>query len=208
MRLLLVRHGITQHNLDGLFSGQADVPLTELGQRQVVAVGEYLADEKLDLIASSDLQRARETATTIASHHQLAVVEDPELREINMSHWEGMSAAQASERYGEEWAYVRADPLHRAPLGGESPFQLYIRAGRALARYQERYADQTVLWATHGAFIAATVSCALKLDPIYRRCFEHYNTSVTELVFGQDLPRIIRLNDTAHLYCLLKDASR
>jgi len=70
VRLLLVRHGITQHNIKDMYTGQTDAPLTELGERQAAAAARYLASEKIDLIVSSDLQRARYTALAIAEHHQ------------------------------------------------------------------------------------------------------------------------------------------
>lgn len=206
MRLLLVRHGITQHNLDGLYTGQTDAPLTSIGEGQAEAVARYLADERLDVILSSDLQRARDTASAIARYHNLPVLEDPDLREINMGTWESLSPSQIQERYQEEWFYVRADPINRAPNGGESFSQLYERAARVLLRCQEKHMDQTVLWATHGGFIEAALCCALKLDLEYRRCFRQNNTSVNELWFEAELPRIVRLNDTAHLRFLADGA--
>ena len=199
MRLLLVRHGITQHNLDQQYTGQTDVPLSELGKRQVAAVGKYLAQEKLDVILSSDLQRARDTARAIARYHDLPVLEDPDLREISMGAWEGLNPEQIQARDMQEWTYVRSDPINRAPTGGESFAQLSVRASRVLKHCREKYAGKTVLWATHGGFIEAAICHALKLDLTYRRCFRHNNTAVTELHFTQDLPLIERMNDTAHL---------
>lgn len=199
MRLLLVRHGLTQNNQAGLYTGQADVPLTTLGESQAEAVARYLSDEKLDVIISSDLQRARNTALAIARYHHLPVLEDPALREISMGAWESLDTKRIREKYEDEWVYVREDPINRAPQGGESFLQLYERASRILRSCQENYAEKTVLWATHGAFIEVTLCCALKLDLSYRRCFHQANTSVSELHFVEELPWIARLNDTAHL---------
>lgn len=204
MRLLLVRHGITQHNIEGRYTGQTDAPLTELGERQAAAVGKYLVHEKLDVILSSDLQRARNTARAIAHYHNLPVLEDPDLREISMGEWEGLNIAQIQAADGAVWKFVRNDPINHAPPGGENFVQLRDRAARALQRCQERYAGQTVLWTTHGGLIGATVCHALRLDLSYRHCFRHENTSITELHFGEGLPRIERLNDTAHLLMLTK----
>jgi broad specificity phosphatase PhoE len=209
VRLLLVRHGITQHNLNRQYTGQTDAPLSELGQQQAKAVGEYLAREKVDIIFSSDLQRARDTAREIARHHNLPVLEDPDLREISMGTWEGLTVEQIKARDLESWKYVRSDPVRHAPPGGESFVQLHERASRALQRCQEKYAGQTVLWATHGGLIGTAVCAALRLDLSYRHCFRHENTSVTELHFGDglpsgDLPSVERLNDTAHLRALVE----
>lgn len=207
MRLLLVRHGITQHNINGHYTGQTDAPLSELGKRQALAVAKYLADEKLDVIISSDLQRARDTARAIAHHHNLPVLEDPDLREISMGTWEGLNPEQIQAMNIEEWTYVRSDPIHRAPTGGESFAQVGERAARALQRCRENYAGKTILWATHGGFIEAAICHALKLGLHYRRCFRHDNTAVTELHFIHELPVVARMNDTAHLRVLVKTAA-
>lgn len=107
MRLLFVRHGITQDNLDGYYTGQTDTPLTELRERQAAAVGEYLASEKLQVIISSDLQRARDTARAIVHYHNLPVLEDPDLREISMGEWEGLSPEQIQTGNIEAWKYAQ-----------------------------------------------------------------------------------------------------
>ena len=71
MRLIVVRHGETLYNIQNRITGQSDVPLSPLGERQAELVGAYLAHEKIDLIVSSDLQRARVTAQAIALSHNL-----------------------------------------------------------------------------------------------------------------------------------------
>ncbi len=202
MRLLLVRHGITQNNVDRTYTGQTDAPLTELGERQAEAVGKYLATEQLDIIISSDLQRARRTAQAIARYHDLPVLEDPNLREISMGKWEGFTPEQLQERNLDEWVHVRSDPINVPPPGGESFAQLYERASKVLRYYQEKYAGKIVLWCTHGAFIEVVLCYALKLDLKYRYCFRQENTSISELSFEGELPWIRRLNDTAHLRAL------
>jgi broad specificity phosphatase PhoE len=202
VRLLLVRHGVTDHNINRQFTGQSDIPLTELGKHQARAVGTYLAREQLDVIFSSDLQRARDTAREIALHHNLPVLEDPDLREIHMGEWEGLTVEEIRARDQEGWTYVRSDPVHHAPPGGESFIQLQERAARALQRCQEQYTGQTVLWTTHGGLIGAAVCQAMQLDLMYRHCFRHENTSITELLFGKGLPLIERVNDIAHLRVL------
>lgn len=199
MRLLLVRHGITQYNISELYTGQTDAPLTDLGMRQAEAAGKYLAAEKLDVIVSSDLQRARNTALVIAQYHNLPVLEDPELREIGMGEWEGSTPAQIQARNLAEWTYVRNDPINIAPPGGESFAQLYERVRSVLESSQREYAGKTVLWASHTVFIEVTLCSALKLDLRYRHCFGQDNASISELLFEHELPHVKRLNDTAHL---------
>lgn len=199
MRLLLVRHGSTIYNQNHAFTGQIDAPLSDEGQQQAEAVGRYLAQETIDAIFSSDLQRARDTGLAIAQYHQLPVQENPDLREVSLGTWEGRKYAEVEETDHEVFTWVRSDPANNAPPGGESYEQLPVRAARVLDYCLEQYTDKSVLWATHGGLMGVIVCHALRLDLKYRRCFEHDNTSVTELHFKEALPRIARLNDTAHL---------
>src|SRR5258706_11049060 len=87
MRLLIARHGATQYNLDARFTGQVDVPLSPLGERQSQALAEGLAGVHLDALISSDLRRALATAAPIARLHGLDVQTDPDLREISVGSW-------------------------------------------------------------------------------------------------------------------------
>ena len=98
MRLLIVRHGATANNAEARYTGQSDVPLSPLGERQVEAVARALADVRLDAIISSDLVRARSTAEAIARYHQVPVLLDPDLREIAIGAWEGLTYAEALRR--------------------------------------------------------------------------------------------------------------
>lgn len=199
MQLIFVRHGVTQYNLSGLYTGQTDIPLSSLGTQQAEAVAAYLAHDKIDIIFSSDLQRARDTARAIARYHDLPVLEDPDLREASFGIWEGLNRAQVLQQDGERWAEWRSDPINRVPPGGESLAQVKARAARALQRCLESYADKTILWTTHGGLMGVALCQALQLDLVYRHCFRHSNASVTELSFVQKLPVIERLNDTSHL---------
>src|SRR5258708_23686791 len=87
MRLLIARHGATQYNLDARFTGQVDVPLSPLGERQSQALAEGLAGVHLDALISSDLRRALATAAPIARLHGLEVQCGPDLRQISVGSW-------------------------------------------------------------------------------------------------------------------------
>ena len=150
MRLIVVRHGRTRFNVEGRFTGQLDIPLDALGERQAEALGRRLAEAHLDAVISSDLRRARATAQAIARHHGLPVEEDSDLREIAFGVWEGDTYAGVvarDEALVQRW---EADPTRYAPPGGETVTQLHARVTRALERWQGRYPQGTILWAVHG----------------------------------------------------------
>ena len=97
--LLLARHGETDWNRARRWQGHADRPLTDRGRAQAAALGDRLANIALDAVYSSDLRRARETAEAVALPHGLDVIELPELREVDVGSWEGLTRAEAEAKF-------------------------------------------------------------------------------------------------------------
>ena len=72
--ICLVRHGQTDWNALGKLQGQTDIPLNELGKIQARQCGEFLSEEDWDVIISSPLKRARETAEIISNYIEVPVL--------------------------------------------------------------------------------------------------------------------------------------
>ncbi len=106
--LLLARHGETDWNRARRWQGHADRPLTDRGRAQATALAERLADIELDAVYSSDLRRARETAEAVARAQGLDVVELPELREVDVGSWEGLTRDEAEVRFPDGFRRWRA----------------------------------------------------------------------------------------------------
>jgi probable phosphoglycerate mutase len=141
--LLLARHGETQWNLEGRWQGWADPPLNDTGRAQARALAEQLREIPFDAVYSSDLQRAHETAVIVAAPHRVPVVADPELREIDVGSWSGLTKAEIDERFGGE----RSD--------GETREQHQARVLEAVERIARRHAGQRILIVTHGGTMRA-----------------------------------------------------
>jgi probable phosphoglycerate mutase len=199
VRLIVVRHGETFNNIEDRFTGQSDVSLSPLGERQALAVGAYLATDHLDAIVSSDLQRARLTAQAIAKYHPLSVVEDPQLRELSLGQWEGKTPAEVQAVEPDALLRWRADPSTSAPVGGETLIQFRDRIARGLDHWYSRYPDGTVLWVAHAGLIGVLVCHLLEIDLNRRWQFHHDNASVTELLIRPPRVSLVRLNETAFL---------
>ncbi len=200
MRLIVVRHGETLYNIQHRITGQSDVPLSPLGERQAKLVGAYLAREKIDRIVSSDLQRAQATAQAIARPHELPVHDDADLREIAMGEWEGHNTEEISALFADSQVKWRADATHYSiPGGGENLIQVHARIIRAVERWYTQYPDATVVWTTHGGFIGLLVCHMLSLDISRRWQFRHDNASITEFWLQPERVIMVHLNETAHL---------
>jgi alpha-ribazole phosphatase len=199
MRLILIRHGETTYNAQRRFTGQADVPLSRLGIQQAAILGEWLANERVDVLVTSDLVRTRATAEAIARYHELPIQEDSDLRELAMGEWEGYTYAEVQARDTELVAQWRADPTTCAPPGGETVTALRDRIARALERWQTRYPEASVVWVTHGGFIGVLLCHILDIDLNRRWQFHHENASISEIRLRDFGASIVRLNETAHL---------
>ena len=205
MRLIVVRHGETFYNAQRRFTGQSDVPLNPLGERQVAALGDCLATEQLDVIVTSDLERTRVTARTIAYNHGLHLQEDIDLRELAFGEWEGYTYDEVLARDANQVSMWRADPSKYAPPGGETVAQVRDRCARALQRWQTLYPEASVLWVTHGGLIGVLLCHVLDIDLKRRWQFRHDNASISEIRLSGDRAIIVRLNETAHIRALLME---
>ncbi len=206
MRLLVARHGLTQHNIEARFTGQIDAPLSPLGVRQADALAERLVAWRFDAIVTSDLIRARETAERIARRSGQSVIVDRDLREISMGLWEGLTLGEVKGEWADLLARVETDPTgETAPPHGESWAEFSARIHGALAHWRAQYPQGNVLWVTHGGVVSVLLLRALGLSYERRRQFVRGNTSLFELEYRPTHVVIIRANDTSHLDGLVDD---
>jgi len=151
--LLLVRHGETAWNAERRFQGHADPPLNDVGRRQARVLADELAGERIDAVYASDLARARETAAIVAERRGIPVVALPELREIDVGEWQGLTWPEIEERYPEG---VRA--WHETGAGwerGETYDELGARILAVLRRIAQDHAGERVLVVGHGGTVRA-----------------------------------------------------
>lgn len=152
------------------------------------------------MIYTSDLSRARETAETIAARQpgEVSVVATPELRECNYGLWEGLTQAEVTVRFAEDWDNWNRSRLTESPTGGEDFLSLTRRAARAFDAAVQ--GGKTVLISTHRGTLRAILCHALGLDPTDRDRFLVMNCSLSALECRpRRRPRLILLDDTSHL---------
>ena len=101
-RLFLIRHGETEENRRGILVGGTDVPLSEVGRAQALALAPLARSLSVDAIFASPLQRAVETAL-LAFGVQARIVTDSSLKEVNFGAWEGLYFAEIQGRWPELW---------------------------------------------------------------------------------------------------------
>lgn len=160
--MVLLRHGRTGDNAAGRIQGQLDTPLDAYGLVQAEAVAPQLAALRPVALLTSDLSRATDTAAPLGRALDLEPVADPRLRELDLGSWQGLTSAQARERFPQEHADWRAGV--DVPRGGG---ETYAQAGeRAAACLREHLpAEGTLLAVTHGGTARAALGVLLELPP-------------------------------------------
>ena len=143
-RILLVRHGQSVWNADGRWQGQADPPLSELGEQQAVAAARSIG--LVDAVYTSDLTRARHTAELVAAPLGTDVVVDARLRERHAGDWEGRTRAEIDEGWP---GFLDSG---RRPDGYEPDESVLARVLAALTSIAARH-DGDVLVITHGGVV-------------------------------------------------------
>ncbi len=189
-RLLLWRHGRTAWNAERRFQGHADVPLDVQGQGQAAAAATLLAVERPDVIVSSDLLRATQTAAALSERTGLPVRLDARLRETGLGGWEGLTAPEIEAAYPDEWRSWQAGETVRRG-GGELREEVASRALAALADID----GEVVVLVTHGGTAKVLAASLLGL-PLgrWRVLAPLSNCHWSELRSGPDGWRLDRHN--------------
>ena len=152
--LLLIRHGQTDWNLEGRYTGQSDIPLNDTGREQARHLAKRLQPSPPDLIIASDLYRAQETANAIATVCEAPIHTDSRLREIHQGVWEGMLFPDIKEKFGQAFEAHRAKPLTVSAPGGETIGQVYDRVFEALNDIVQQYPNRRIALVAHGLVLA------------------------------------------------------
>jgi broad specificity phosphatase PhoE len=156
-RLILIRHGQTEWNATGRWQGQADPPLNDLGRAQARQTAQELISHDIDVLISSDLARARETAEIIGVAIGLPVQLEPRLREINLGDWQGLYSDEIRARWPDEMKTWIESPLAIRPPHGESIRELAARVWAAVDDLVTRYPDKCVGIVAHELPIASII---------------------------------------------------
>jgi 2,3-bisphosphoglycerate-dependent phosphoglycerate mutase len=197
LKLTLVRHGVTDWNLEGRWQGWSDTPLSKLGSEQAWRLRGRLEERHFDRVYSSDLVRALDTARLSGFEPQA----DARLRELNFGVFEGSDNAQNAQH--PDFAAWIEDPVNRAAPMGESYASLRARAMHWLESLPQ---SGEVLVFSHGGLIQVLTCALLELSPlaaprIWRLRITHASITVLErhwTPYGK-VWMCERLNDTAHL---------
>jgi broad specificity phosphatase PhoE len=188
MRAVLVRHGETEQNAHGIFQGYSPVPLSARGRQQAALVAERLLSLRPQILYSSDLRRAQETADIISQRLALPVRLCEGLREWNVGTWIGQS--------------LGAHPVTYIPAGGESQLHTQARIVAQMQALARQHAGETIVCVSHGTAIDLLARHILGLDVMQPPTFRIANTSVNIFHCQDGVWEVLTLNELCHLEAL------
>jgi probable phosphoglycerate mutase len=191
-RLIFVRHGESAANIERIFAGWTNAPLTQKGHEQAKVTAQYLKRYKIDVAYASDLHRAFDTARHIADAQGIGVKPEEGLREIYAGEWENRFFDAIAEQDAERWHVWREDIGHAQPTGGETVADLQARIRATVDRIRRENEGKTVLIGTHATPVRV-MECIWKNLPLSEMKTVQWvpNASVTVVEYEGDTPTLV-----------------
>jgi alpha-ribazole phosphatase len=198
-RLLLVRHGDTELQSSLRYWGRTDVALGPIGLHQAEQLRDRLAMERLTAIYSSDLKRAADTASIIATRHNLNVTICPELREIDFGILEGLEFGEIHTKFPavEQMWLTRSSAL--AYPEGEKLLEFENRVSKFEDRLKNHRQDETVLVVAHAGTLRTIICRLLELEMKNRWNIKIDLASLSIIETYPELNILSLLNEVSHL---------
>ena len=199
MKLLLIRHGQTDWNLLGKYQGQTDIALSGEGIRQADLLAQNFPVDTLDIIYTSDLQRAFMTAERLAEKFSAPLYADKALRELNFGAWEGLTYQEIAERWPQEVKNLFGAPEKLQIPEGETFLMLQRRAMDKIHEIRAENEGKNVAVVAHGAISKAILTALLHIPLHYVWTLRQDNTAVNILRFDDEFVSVELINGISHL---------
>ncbi|SDY86009.1 probable phosphoglycerate mutase [Proteiniborus ethanoligenes] len=197
-RLYLLRHGESEWNILNKIQGQKNTNLTDRGIIQAKQAAKRLMHEKIDIIFSSDLNRAFDTAKVIGEFLNLDVNSLKELREISFGVWEGLTTNEIKEKYRNEHIVWMTKPHDLILPNAESLIDLQERLLGIVNNLIKKNSNKNILIVSHGASIKALILGILGIDISMYNKLSISNTGLSIIEYRDYSPVLKLLNDTSH----------
>jgi probable phosphoglycerate mutase len=176
--LTVVRHGETEWNIAMRLQGMQNSNLTERGLEQARQTASALRARKFDVLISSDLERALQTAALINIYHKLPIEKSYSIRERNFGVMEGMTREEIQEKFPETFqGYMLRKDTYQIPEG-ESLVQFYQRITEGLEQIVTQNKGKSVLLITHGGVLDCMMRMIFDYPLSSPRRFSIYNASI------------------------------
>lgn len=200
LELILIRHGETDWNKDGVFRGQMDMRLNATGITQADATAEALKDTVFEAVYSSPLKRAVVTARRITKPHAMEPRIADGFTDMHFGSWQGLTEAQVAERNAPMLRKWKERPGGFRPPGGESARKTWKRVNSQLREVIFTHGTGTVVVVSHRVPLKMMTAYLTGVKPGKIHTIRHDPCAVSVFkVHAKDEYEAVRLNDTRHL---------
>ncbi|MBO6523825.1 MAG: histidine phosphatase family protein [Balneolaceae bacterium] len=201
--VFFIRHGETDNNKFHRLQGRGvDASINETGREQANAIAEVLKDYPIERVIVSSLVRTLETATPLIEQSKALVEEYAELDEMSFGDFEGCYFNDVKvqiHEVNEQW--MDGDVDVEIP-GGESPSQVFERAGSKVIEILENAEEDHIVFLLHGRLIRILLSELLGKGLKNMHLIKHQNGSINHLLWNGSGFEAVELNKIDHLTAL------
>ena len=163
MRIFLVRHGETQGNVEGVYYGHTDLPLTDNGKQQSMAVASYLSNVDFSDVLTSYFIRAEETARFITNGNKVNFQRDNRLNEMYFGQWEMCHFNEIAQNYPDDWSVWVNDWENACPTGGEPFSEFASRVFQFADELKGRRCSKNLLIVAHQGVLSLMMARLLAM---------------------------------------------
>lgn len=199
--VFLIRHGQTDSSLKNKLCGRTDEPLNSNGIHEVKRLITFLRiKNKPDIIITSPLIRAKQTAEIIADNYNITPIESKELREIDFGEWEGLTFNEIKNKQPDEFIKWMKHPDKFTPTNGESIIDLNKRINNFMNKVVDNSEkNSTIYLITHGGPIRSALINTLKILPSSYWNIKISHGSVTCLEYDDNIVKLCFMGQIALL---------
>lgn len=198
-RIYFIRHGETEWNKTKRFQGFTDIPLSDIGKAQAALLGKRFESIPIDVIYSSPLIRAYETAAAVAVPKKMEIMKNDHFKEINFGEWEGLTGEELTKLYGDQFIRLISTP-EIAEFPGDGSLQLVTkRVKLGLDAVIAENENKNVMIVSHGGLIRLCIFYLMGMDLSFYNKMWLNNTSVSIVDINKRGNVLYKVNDDAHL---------
>ncbi len=207
MKLIIVRHSISQQNANHIISGsQSNPDLSKEGIELVKKASQYVDEDQIDLVYTTSLKRAQETAKILTDNKKKLHIDD-RIAEMDFGSWDGKDDRPIHKKYPEIFDFegMFTDQYVKYAKNGESFADLTKRCKDFLDDLKKTAGDKTVMLVFHGFAIRGMMAAIFGIDPMAVTSVK--NVSFTEVAFDQKnnfKPRLMTFNRDKPAYFAVK----
>ncbi|MGL5316143.1 MAG: histidine phosphatase family protein [Peptostreptococcaceae bacterium] len=195
----IARHGQTNWNILGKTQGHGNSDLTEKGEEQARELADAMVNYPIDLIFTSDLGRAVQTAEIVGNKIGINVEKTEALREMGFGVWEGLLIDEIKKDHANTYDTWRNEPHLVDIPGGETLHIIKERVDNFIQEINEKYDNKHILLVSHSVTVRVMLLSFLNsgMENIYR--IKQDNTALNIVEFRNYGPVIQKMNDTSHI---------